>query len=97
MAGGVGGIPVGEDGGFGRFASQLPGESMNGVLVAGCVDDVMSGKLRIERFGECRAQLECRQPVGPASQGMAVMIDRGLARPLAEQLPGGVSTCRYAV
>ena len=55
MTGGVGGIPVGENGGFGRFALKLVGDSVNRALVARRVDDVVLRQLRIERFGECRA------------------------------------------
>jgi hypothetical protein len=61
------------------------------------LDDVSFGQLGIERFGKCRSQLDGRQLKGPASQRMAVMIDRGLIRPRVQELAGGVSTCRYAV
>jgi len=44
---------VDEDSGFGRLAVKLGGDSADGVLVAGRVDDMVGGQLWIERFGEC--------------------------------------------
>jgi hypothetical protein len=46
------------------------------------------GQLGIECFGECGAQLDGRQLQGPASQGMAVMIDCGLVGPRVKELAG---------
>src|SRR2546425_8837851 len=98
MTGGIGGIPVVENGGFGRLALKLVGDSPNGVLVTRRVDNVMLSQLRIERFGECGAQFDRRQVIGPAAQRMAVMIDRGLVPPRVQELAGSrLSTCKYAV
>ena len=57
---------------------KLVGDPVNGALVAGRVDDVVLGELRIERLAERRTELDGRQSIGPAAQRMAVMIDRGL-------------------
>jgi hypothetical protein len=46
------------------------------------------GELRIERFAKGGAQLGRRQLKRPAPERVAVMIDRGLARPRCQQLAG---------
>jgi len=67
---------------------KLVGDPVNGALVAGRVDDVVFGELRIERLAERRTELDGRQPIGPAAQRMAVMIDRGLVGPRLQELAG---------
>lgn len=46
------------------------------------------GELRIERLAKGGAQLGRRQLKRPAPERVAVMIDRGLARPRFQQLAG---------
>jgi len=67
---------------------KLVGDPVNGALVAGRVDDVVFGELRIERLAERRTELDGRQSIGPAAQRMAVMIDRGLFGPRLQELAG---------
>jgi len=67
---------------------KLVGDPVNGALVAGRVDDVVLGELRIERLAERRTELDGRQPIGPAAQRVAVMIDRGLVGPGLQELTG---------
>jgi hypothetical protein len=81
VVGRVPGIAVREDGRFGRLALKLVCNSPDRVLVCDRVDDMVFGQLGIERFGECTSQLGGRQLKRPASQRMAVMIDRGLVCP----------------
>jgi hypothetical protein len=59
-------------------------------MVAGHIDYVVVGELRIERLAKGGAQLGRRQLKRPAPQRVAVMIDRGLARPRFQQL-----ACQY--
>jgi len=67
---------------------KLVGNAVDGVLVAGGVDDVVLGEPRIERLAERRTKLDGRQPIGPAAQRMAVMIDCGLVGPRLQELAG---------
>jgi hypothetical protein len=51
---------VRKDGGFGRVAVKLGGDAANGVLVAGRMDDMAIGELRIDRLSEGGAQFDGR-------------------------------------